>query len=121
MKVKLGEITKSIFDGKHGDCKNEDGSGVYFISVKDLTEYDINYENAREITLKDFKENYSRTNLENGDTIYANTGDTIGKSIFVNNNNLVNKTSFQKSVAVIKPDTTYIDSRYLFYLLKYIK
>ena len=52
----------------------------------------------------DSSQNYVRTNLENGDTIYANTGDTIGKSLFVQDNPLASKTSFQKSVAILKPD-----------------
>ena len=115
----LGEITLSIFDGKHGDCEDMPGSGCYFISVKDLKDYEIDYTNAREITPKDFQQNYARTNLENGDTIYANTGDTIGKSLYVVGNPLVDKTSFQKSVAIFKPDTTYVEPRYLYYLMKY--
>ena len=117
--MKLQEITLSIFDGKHGDCKDKKGSGLYFISVKDLREHDIDYSKAREIDEVDFQQNYVRTNLENGDTIYANTGDTIGKSIFVQDNPLVAKTSFQKSVAIIKPNKEKIDPRFLYYLLKY--
>lgn len=66
-KYKLEQITERIYDGKHGDCDTEIGSGLYFISVKDLMEYDINYKNAREITKGDFIENYKRTCLENGD------------------------------------------------------
>lgn len=115
----LGEITISIFDGKHGDCENQHGSGLYFISVKDLRDYDINYAAAREITLADFRQNYLRTNFENGDTIFANTGDTIGKSIFVKDNLLANKTSFQKSVAILKPNLKFVEPRYLYYLMKY--
>ena len=118
-KTTLGEITLSIFDGKHGDCKDKQGSGYYFISVKDLRDYDIDYSNARQITESDFIQNYARTNLENGDTIYANTGDTIGKSLFVQNNPLACKTSFQKSVAILKPNTEYVEPRYLYYLMKY--
>ena len=118
-KTTLGEITLSIFDGKHGDCVNQPGSGCYFISVKDLREYDIDYNKAREITPSDFAQNYMRTKLENGDTIYANTGDTIGKSLYVQDNALVAKTSFQKSVAILKPNTEYVDPRYLYYILKY--
>ena len=100
-KTTLGKITLSIFDGKHGDCENLSGSGCYFISVKDLRDYDIDYSNAREITPADFAQNYTRTKFENGDTIYANTGDTIGKSLFVKDNPLANRTSFQKSVAML--------------------
>ena len=118
-KIKLVEIADSIFDGKHGDCESQPGSGLYFISVKDLKEYDIDYSNAREITPNDFEQNYTRTSLDNGDTIYANTGDTIGKSLFVKDNPLVYKTSFQKSVAVVKPNIEFVEPRYLYYLLKY--
>ena len=103
-KITLGQIATSIYDGKHGDCEDQAGSGCYFISVKDLHE---------------FTQNYTRTNLENGDTIYANTGDTIGKSLFVKDNPLVYKTSFQKSVAIVKPNTDYVEPRYLYYLMKY--
>ena len=118
-KITLGQVATSIYDGKHGDCEDQAGSGCYFISVKDLREYDIDYSNAREITSSDFAQNYTRTNLENGDTIYANTGDTIGKSLFVKDNPLVYKTSFQKSVAIVKPNTNYVEPRYLYYLMKY--
>lgn len=117
--MKLENVTLSIFDGKHGDCTDKKGSGVYFISVKDLRDYEIDYSQAREIDEAEFAQNYKRTNLEAGDTIYANTGDTIGKSLYVTDNPLVSRTSFQKSVAVVKPDTQIIDSRFLYYLLKF--
>lgn len=114
----LKDITKQIYDGKHGGCTAVDGTGLYFISVKDLEPYSINYENAMQISQKEFDEIYNRTNLENGDTIYANTGDTIGKSIYVENNTLTERTAFQKSVAVLKPNEK-VDSRFLYYLMKY--
>ena len=117
--MKLKDITLSIFDGKHGDCKDKDGSGVYFISVKDLKEYEIDYSKARQIDEIEFEQNYNRTNLAVGDTIYANTGDTIGKRLYVVDNPLVTKTSFQKSVAVVKPNQSVVDPKYLYYLLKY--
>jgi len=48
--AKLKDITLTITDGKHGDCKNHDGSGYYFISCKDVYDETIHYENARQIT-----------------------------------------------------------------------
>ena len=118
-KYKLQDITNRIYDGKHGDCEDSPSSGYYFISVKDLNQYEIDYSNARQIKKSDFDNNYDRTKLEFGDTIYANTGDTIGKSIWVQDNINNSKTSFQKSVAVLKPNTAIIEPRYLFYLLRY--
>lgn len=119
-KCKLRDITTQIFDGKHGDCVDEKNSGYYFISVKDLNPYKINYNNARQINYTDFIDNYNRTKLEEGDTIYANTGDTIGKSLFIKENKYTNKTSFQKSVAVVKPNKSIVEPRYLFYVLQYL-
>ena len=116
---RLEDITLSIYDGKHGDCKDKTGSGCYFISVKDISEYGIDYSNAREIDEDDFCQNYYRTNYDVGDTVYANTGDTIGKSFFVKPHPLIKKTSFQKSVAVVKPNQNVIYARYLYYLLKF--
>lgn len=115
---KLKDITSSIFDGKHGGCQEEKNSGYYFISVKDIVNGMIDYENAKQISEDDFNQIYKRTKLEVGDTIYANSGDTIGKSLFIKENELVNKTAFQKSIAVLKPNDK-IDEKFLYYLLMY--
>lgn len=118
-KCKLSDITIQIYDGKHGGCSKELGSGLYFISVKDIDGLELNYESAMEIPQNEFNQIFSRTNLEEGDTLYANTGDTIGKSVYVTENPLVNQTTFQKSVAVVKPDKAKVFPPYLYYLLKY--
>src|SRR5690554_4318347 len=34
--TRLQTITSLITDGKHGDCRNEDNSGYYFLSAKDI-------------------------------------------------------------------------------------
>ena len=120
MKVyKLEEITLGIFDGKHGGCKQAENTGYYFISVKDLAEYDIDYTNAKQISKDEFDEIYSRTSLENGDIAYANTGDTIGKCVFIKDNPYTASTSFHKSVAVLKPNRDLVNDRYLYYLMKF--
>ena len=117
-KIKLSDITNNITDGKHGDCNNEGSSGYYFISVKDLGNYEIDYSNARQITEKDFIETHKRTKLEIGDILLANSGHTIGKIILVKDKPEVEFTTFQKSVAIIKPNRHKIKSEYLYFLLK---
>ena len=114
----LGQLTKSISDGKHGGCLELSGSGYYFISVKDLADYEIDYSRAKQISKEDFDETVTRANIQAGDTVYANTGDTIGKCIFIRENALNSLTTFQKSVAILKANTEIINPRYLFYLLK---
>ena len=104
-----------ITDGKHGDCENQENSGYYFVSVKDIDDDEINYSNARQITKFDFEDTDRRTKLENEDILITNSG-TIGKFVFVNSP-LSRKTTFQKSVAIIKPNKNKIIPKFLYYYL----
>lgn len=112
----LSLITKNITDGKHGDCTNQKASGYFFISCKDVINGNINYENARQITEEDFIETHKRTKLEIGDILLTNSG-TIGRLAIAKNIEKTSKTTFQKSVAIIKPDLNKINSSFLYYAL----
>lgn len=114
---KLKNITLKITDGKHGDCRNQDDSGYYFISCKDIYDEFIHYENARQITKDDFIETDRRTNLAANDILITNSG-TIGRMAYVKDLPETRKTTFQKSVAIIKADNNIVNPQYLFYLLK---
>jgi type I restriction enzyme S subunit len=116
--LKLTDVCNLITDGKHGDSKNEHNSGYYFISVKDLVGGDIVYENARQITKSDFEETHRRTNLEKGDILMSNAG-TIGRLAITKDLLETRRTTFQKSVAIIKPNKELILSYFLYSLLKY--
>ena len=107
----------NITDGKHGDCENEENSGYYFISCKDIFDGQINYKNARQITKADFEETHKRTMLEVDDILLTNSG-TIGRMAFVTDREATTKTTFQKSVAIIKPDKQKVLPRYLYYQLQ---
>ena len=113
----LKELTLSITDGKHGDCKNEENSGYYFISCKDIKDGNILYEDARQITKEDFIETHKRTKLECDDILVTNSG-TIGRMAFVTDAIKANRTTFQKSVAIIKPNKNIIVPLYLYYAIK---
>lgn len=115
----LKELTDKLIDGKHGGCKTEFGSKYYFISVKDLRPYYIDFTDAKEISQSDFYECKKRTNLKLGDTIYANSGDTIGKSLYIDNEEYTKNVTFQKSIAILSPNLKMVDSKYFYYLMKY--
>ena len=115
-KKRLFELTNMITDGKHGDCQNENGSGYFFISAKDISNQLINYSNAREILQKDFEEVHRRTDLRVGDLVMVNTGATIGKVAIATDLEKTEKTTFQKSVAVIKPNKELLSSVFLKYV-----
>ena len=60
----LQNVTTLITDGKHGDCKNQNESGYYFLSAKDVKNGNLEYSNARQITKQDFIDSHKRTQLE---------------------------------------------------------
>lgn len=113
----LAELTLNITDGKHGDCRGKDDSGYYFISCKDIREGQIHYEDARQIIEEDFWDTHKRTRLEPGDILVTNSG-TIGRMAFVRDVPLTYRTTFQKSVAIVKPDKAKIFPKYLYYQLQ---
>lgn len=115
--VKLKELTLRITDGKHGDCKNEDGSGFYFVSCKDVFGDIVHYENARQITKDDFINANKRTDLAPNDILITNSG-TIGRMAIVKDIPETKRTTFQKSVAIVRADTKNVLPHYLYYLLK---
>jgi type I restriction enzyme, S subunit len=110
----LAEITNLITDGKHGDCADEFDSGYYFISAKDVRDAKINYEGARQITKIDFEDTHRRTRLEPDDILITNSG-TIGRMAIVQEGEKTRRTTFQKSVAIIKPKKHLVEPRFLYY------
>lgn len=111
---KLGEVCIKITDGKHGDCDNEENSGYFFLSAKDVKNDCLNYHNARQITKADFEETHRRTNLEPLDILVTNSG-TIGRTAIAPEDPKTYRTTFQKSVAILKPKKDMIDSDFCRY------
>ncbi len=114
----LEDLTNLITDGKHGNCNDEKDSGYYFISAKDIFNGKINYSKSRQIPKSEFDEVDRRTNLQINDLVMVNTGATIGKMAVVENEILTRKTTFQKSVAVIKPLHNLINVNFLKYVFE---
>lgn len=115
-KVILGELCKQITDGKHGDCRNQEESGYFFLSAKDVKNGVLNYEGARQITKADFEETHRRTNLEPGDVLITNSG-TIGRMAIAANDAKTKRTTFQKSVAILKLNPQKLDSTFAYFCL----
>ncbi|MCC6410482.1 MAG: restriction endonuclease subunit S, partial [Saprospiraceae bacterium] len=112
----LQQVTFLITDGKHGDCQNEDNSGYYFVSCKDVKEGQILYQQSRQITEKDFLETHKRTRFEPNDILLTNSG-TIGRMAIAKDIPETYRTTFQKSVAIIKPNLDIVDPQWLYYYL----
>lgn len=117
IKYTLKDVAFYITDGKHGDCLNQDDSGFYFISSKDVNEDKINYRDARQITENDFLETNKRTRYELDDILLTNSG-TIGRMAIAKDIAETKRTTFQKSVAIIKPNKDKVLPLWLYYYLK---
>ncbi len=114
--VKLQDIALNITDGKHGDCETEENSGYYFISCKDVYNGSVHYEEARQITEKDYIDTHKRTMLEPDDILITNSG-TIGRMALIKDIPETYRTTFQKSVAIVKPNQKIVRPAYLYYCL----
>jgi type I restriction enzyme S subunit len=115
--IKLDEICANITDGKHGDCEDQPGSGYYFLSCKDIYDGKIHYDRARQITEFDYIETNRRTKLTAGDVLITNSG-SIGRMAIVQDSEITNRSTFQKSVAILKPNVRYILSRFMLYAIQ---
>ncbi len=114
---KMSEVTRLVTDGKHGDCEDEEDSGYFFLSSKDLRDGRLQYDDPRQITYEGFIETHRRTNLEPGDILLANCGASIGRVGIAQDDPRIYKTTFQKSVSVIKANREFVDNRFLYYFL----
>lgn len=115
--VKLKDVTLSITDGKHGDCQNESDSGYYFISAKDVQDWRISYDNARQITERDFLDTHRRTKFDLDDVMMVSTGANIGDIAIAKDKLRTARTTFQKSVAILKADKSKLNAHFLAYFL----
>tara|TARA_R110001583_G_scaffold101415_1_gene247853 strand:+ start:4639 stop:5916 length:1278 start_codon:yes stop_codon:yes gene_type:complete len=116
VRMKLKDVCRLITDGKHGDCESQADSGYYFLSCKDVRDGKLNYVGARQITEADFHDTHRRTQLEPNDILITNSG-TIGRMAIAPKADRTHQTTFQKSVAIVKPDHAKVLSRWLYYYL----
>ncbi|MFK4652612.1 type I restriction enzyme S subunit [Bradyrhizobium japonicum] len=114
---KLERVCVQITDGKHGDCCNEENSRFYFLSCKDIVDGRLNYIGARQITEADFLDTHRRTKFAPSDILITNSG-TIGRMALAPDNELTKRTTFQKSVAILKPIRNQVDPSFLYYALQ---
>ncbi|MHB1325519.1 MAG: restriction endonuclease subunit S domain-containing protein [Thermoleophilia bacterium] len=116
MKTNLQDVCLLITDGKHGDCQNDEDSGYYFISCKDVKDGRLDYSGARQITVVDYHDTHRRTQLAPNDILITNSG-SIGRMALVRDVPETGRTTFQKSVAIVKPNQDKAFPRWLYYCL----
>lgn len=107
--LELGQLCTKITDGTHSTPKYVE-SGVKFISVKDIKENQIDFENTKYITIEEHQELIKRCKPEQGDILLTKVG-TIGNACVIPEG--VPDFSIFVSVALLKPNKTIINPYYL--------
>ena len=81
VEVKLNEISSKITDGTHFTPTYVQ-KGIHFISVKDIHNGKINFEDTKYISVDEHRELIKRCNPEEGDLLITKSG-TIGRMAIV--------------------------------------
>lgn len=110
--ITLKEVTFKINDGTHFTPTYIE-TGVPFLSVKDLRDKQIFFDDCKYISAEEHKALYNRCNPELGDVLITKSG-TIGRTAIVKTNK---KFSLFVSVALLKPNKDLISSEFLMYAL----
>jgi len=111
--VKLEDICLKITDGTHSTPKYS-SSGIPFISVKDVSNGCINFDNTKFITESEHKILFSRCNPEYGDLLITKIGTTGVPAIIETKDEF----SLFVSVALLKFNQKLINNKWLYYFLK---
>lgn len=111
--TRMENISEKITDGTH-KTPTYTNQGIPFISVKDIRNGEIFFNNVKYISLEEHKELYKRCNPEKGDVLVTKSG-TIGRTAIVKNDF---EFSLFVSVALIKNRKNIINSNFLSYVIQ---
>jgi type I restriction enzyme, S subunit len=110
----LGRLASRISDGSHNPPKGVEMSEFLMLSSKNVFDDEISFDSPRYLSADDFKAEDRRTSIAAGDVLLTIVG-TIGRTAVVPAGTPA--FTLQRSVAVIKPDTSTVDPRFLMYSL----
>lgn len=111
--VKLEDITNKITDGVHLRPKYID-KGIPFISVVNITNKKLDFNGCKFISKDDHEQYIKRCNPNINDILYTKVGATYGRACMVDTEN---KFSLYVSVALIKPNSKFVNPLYLKFVL----
>jgi type I restriction enzyme S subunit len=109
----IDQLSTRVVDGTH-HTPTYVSEGIAFISVKDVRDGKVHFEDCKYISLAAHEELSKRCNVELGDVLITKSG-TIGRIAVVQTNQPF---SLFVSVALIKPVRGFFDSKFLALLLE---
>ena len=114
-KYKLNDICINITDGTHSTVIDDETGSSYLLSCKNVKEGKIIINKTdRIINNETLLQLRKRTKMDKGDVVLTTVG-TIGESSYIKDNSP--NFEFQRSVAILKPNSDLVLSQYLHYFL----
>jgi type I restriction enzyme S subunit len=113
--VALEDVCALISDGSHNPPRGVEHSDYPMLSSRDIQDDEIVPVGARYLTRQDFLREDVRTSLAAGDVLLTIVG-TIGRCAVYDG--VPKNATLQRSVAVLRPRGSLLDSRYLMYILQ---
>ena len=110
----LGDVCNTITDGDHNTPAFSD-EGIRFIFVGNVSSGHLHFENSKRVSLAYFKTLKSQRLPERGDILYSAVGATLAIPAVVDADEPF---CFQRHVAILKPDRTRVDSRFVWHMLR---
>ena len=115
----IADISLNVTDGVHNTVKDDPEGYYLLLSCKNIKGGSLSIGSSeRHINKETFDKLRKRTQLAKGDILISSVG-TIGETLMLNTE--PKNYEFQRSVAMIKPDTKIVSSAYVYESLLYKK
>ena len=115
----IADISLNVTDGVHNTVKDDPNGNYLLLSCKNIKGSSLSIGSSeRQINKETFDKLRKRTQLGKGDILISSVG-TIGEILMLNTEPTYYE--FQRSVAMIKPDTELVSSAYVYESLLYKK
>lgn len=115
-KTSLASVCTKITDGSHFSPKEEPGSVIPMLSVKDMERFGFNYDSCKHISEQDYQLMVANDCVPlKGDVLIAKDGSYL-KEIFINKT--FREQAVLSSIAIFRPNTSIISPELLLYILK---
>ena len=112
---KMNDITTKITDGEHGTVPRCDCNGNLYLMARNVSQNNtLDLSEVSFIPEENHNKIYKRCNPENGDLLLVCVGATVGKTCLVPE---MKEFSMARSLALLKPDYTKINSLFLLNLV----
>ena len=110
--AKISDVSINVTDGVHNTVKDDPTGEYYLLSCKNIKGGHLTINsNERTISKDTFDKLRKRTKLAKGDILISSVG-TIGEIMLLNSEPL--DYEFQRSVAIIKPNTDIVSPYYVY-------